>query len=58
MRLLCLQRMAGEKTVKLRLAAGEFFDRVSSLQFFYAQRVRHCLASKTDGSRNRRLRRG
>ena len=49
--------MANEKPIKIRLATGEFFDRMRSLQFFYVQKICHGSGSKTDGSRNSRSRR-
>lgn len=57
-RLLGLQRVSGQKPVKFRLPAGEFLDRMSSMQLFNAQRVRHGSGSKTEGSRNSRSSRG
>jgi len=57
-RLLRLQRVANKEAIKFRLAAGECFDLMRSMQLFYAQRVRHGSGSKTDGSRNSRSRRG
>ncbi len=56
--LLRLQRMADKEAVKLGPATRERIDLMNPLQLLDAQWGRHDSASKTDGSRNSRSRRG
>ena len=56
--MLGLQRVANKEAIKFRLPAVEGLDLVRSLQLFHAHGVCHGSASKTEGSRNSRSRRG
>lgn len=57
-RLLSLQGVAGEKAIEVRLPASETVNGMAPPQRFDAERLGHCFGVKTDGSLNRRSRRG